>query len=308
MNNLLDIKDDIKKALNEGKPVVALESTIISHGMPYPQNLEMAKKVESIIKDNGALPATIAVLDGVIKVGLEDSELETLAQASDVMKLSKRDIPYALANKKHGATTVSATMMFAKMAGIKVFATGGIGGVHRGINEVLDISRDLEELATTDVTVVCAGAKSILDLENTLEYLETKGVLVVGYKTDELPAFYTRESGLKLPYRVNDALEVAKMMVVQYNQLGFTSGMVVANPIPTSHSMDKAYIDNVIQIALKKAENNKISGKDITPFLLNEIQLSTKGRSLEANLALVYHNAKVAAQIALDYAKLELDE
>ncbi len=303
----LDLKDDIKKAINEGKAVVALESTIISHGMPYPKNLEMAKKVEKIIKDQGALPATIAVLDGVIKIGLNEHDLETLAQASDVLKLSKRDIPYAIANKLHGATTVSATILFAKMAGIKVFATGGIGGVHRGVDKVLDISRDLEELANNEVSVVCAGAKSILDLENTLEYLETKGVLVLGYNTSELPAFYTQKSGFSVPYNAKSSFEVAKMMHVQYNQLGFKTGMVIANPIPDSHSMDKEHIDNVIALALKKAEDNHITGKDITPFLLNEIQLATKGQSLEANLELVYNNALLAAKIAIDYAKLEHD-
>ncbi len=304
----LEIQKDVKKALDEGKAVVALESTIISHGMPYPKNLEMAKKVENIIKKQGAVPATIAVLDGVVKIGLSDQELETLAKAKDVLKLSKRDIPYALANKYHGATTVSATILFAKMAGIKVFATGGIGGVHRGIGKILDVSRDLEELASNEVCVVCAGAKSILDLQNTLEYLETKGVLVLGYNTSELPAFYTQKSGFSVPYHVKSSIEVAKMMHVQYNQLGFNTGMVIANPIPSNYSMDKKHIDNVIALALKKAEDNHITGKAITPFLLNEIQLATKGQSLEANLQLVYNNALLAAKIAIDYASLEQDE
>ena len=298
----IDIHPEVKKALESNQGVVALESTIISHGMPYPDNLTMAEKVEAIVRENGSVPATIAVLDGVVKIGLNPEELKTLATHEDVMKVSRRDIPYLLANRAHGATTVSGTMIFAQMAGIKVFATGGIGGVHRGAEETFDISRDLEELADIDMAVVCAGAKSILDLPKTLEYLETKGVPVLGYGTNELPAFYTRESGLSVDYEVKNPDMVASMMKAKFES-GLKGGMVVANPIPEKDSLSKIYIDNIISAALALAEKKGITGKAITPFLLSEIKDRTDGKSLEANLALVYNNAKVAALIAAAYAK-----
>ncbi len=297
----IDIHPEVKKALESNHGVVALESTIISHGMPYPDNLTMAEKVEAIVRENGSVPATIAVLDGVVKIGLNPEELKTLATHEDVMKVSRRDIPYLLANRAHGATTVSGTMIFAQMAGIKVFATGGIGGVHRGAEETFDISRDLEELADIDMAVVCAGAKSILDLPKTLEYLETKGVPVLGYGTNELPAFYTRESGLSVDYEVKNPDMVASMMKAKFES-GLKGGMVVANPIPEKDSLSKTYIDNIISAALALAEKKGITGKAITPFLLSEIKDRTDGKSLEANLALVYNNAKVAALIAAAYA------
>ncbi len=302
MNNLIKINKDVLKAIEEGMPVVALESTIISHGMPYPENVDMARTVEKIIKDEGAVPATIAIIDGVIKVGLTDEELLYLAQAKGVVKVSKRDFGYVLSKGLTGATTVSATMLVAKMAGIKVFATGGIGGVHRGAENTFDISRDLEELASQDVCVVCAGAKSILDLALTKEYLETKGVELLGYQTKELPAFYTRESGFEVDYEMNSPEEIAALMKTKWT-LGLTGGMVVANPIPEVYSQDKAKMDLVIQEALDKADELGVKGKNITPFLLDYIKTNTQGESLKANLELVYNNARLAAQIAISYIK-----
>lgn len=304
MNPIIDIHPDVQKAIDQGMGVVALESTIISHGMPYPQNFEMAERVETIIKDNGAQPATIAMIDGKIKIGLTKQELSYLSQNKDVMKVSKRDIPYVMTKQLNGATTVSATMIFAQMAGIKVFATGGIGGVHRHAEETFDISRDLEELSMVDITVVCAGAKSILDLPKTLEYLETKGVSVLGYQTDELPAFYTRESGLNVDYRVDDALSVAKLMHAK-DLAQLSGGIVVANPIPKKDSLDKQYINAIIDESLKEAKDKGVSGKDTTPYLLAAIKDKTQGKSLKANLALVYNNASVAALIASAYASIK---
>ena len=294
----IDIRPDIKQAIDNSQPVVALESTIISHGMPYPTNVEMAKHVESIIVGEGAIPATIAILGGVIKVGLTDQELEFLAKSKDVLKVSKRDFGYVVSKGLNGATTVSATMLIAKMAGIQVFATGGIGGVHRGAQETFDISRDLEELANVDVCVVCAGAKSILDLGLTLEYLETKGVEIIGYQTEELPAFYTRESGHKVTYRLDSAKEVAALLQAKWG-LGIHGGVVVANPIPKAYSQDPKFMNEAIDIAINEANKRGIKGKDTTPFLLDYIKNHTAGESLKANLELVYNNAKVAAQIAL---------
>jgi len=300
LNQYMKISSEIRQALINNQPVVALESTIISHGLPYPQNLEMAKKVEDIIRNERAVPATIAIINGVIRIGLDQDALNILAQSQDVMKISRRDIPYALTQGKHGATTVSSTMFFAAQAGIKVFATGGIGGVHRGAHTTFDISADLEELSQTDVAVVCAGAKSILDLPKTLEYLETKGVPVIGYKTDALPAFYTESSDLSVDYRVDDVASIARMMHAKWAQ-GINGGMVIANPIPASDALDKDYINSVIDAAIVKAENQGITGKAMTPFLLDEVQKATKGASLKANLALVYNNALVAAQLAVQY-------
>ncbi|MFA6801514.1 MAG: pseudouridine-5'-phosphate glycosidase [Acholeplasmataceae bacterium] len=303
MNQYIEINEKVKKVLDEKKAVVALESTIISHGMPYPENVDMARTVESIIKNEGAMPATIAIIKGVIKVGLTDEELLYLAQAKDVVKVSKRDLGYVISQGLSGATTVSATMLIAKMAGIKVFATGGIGGVHRGAQTSFDISRDLEELASQEVCVVCAGAKSILDLGLTKEYLETKGVELLGYQTKELPAFYTRESGFEVDYNMSSPLDIAKLMKAKWD-LGLTGGMVVANPIPKPFSQDKAKMDIVIDAALKKAESLGIKGKNITPYLLNEIKINTNGDSLKANLELVYNNAKLAAQIAIAFQNI----
>lgn len=298
----IDIRSDIKKALEEQKPVVALESTIISHGMPYPTNVEMANHVEEIIQQSGAIPATIAIINGVIKVGLTKEELNYLAQAKDVLKVSKRDFGYVISKGLTGATTVSATMLIAHMAGIKVFATGGIGGVHRGAQETFDISRDLEELADVNVCVVCAGAKSILDLGLTMEYLETKGVEVIGYQTDELPAFYTRTSGYQVTYRLDSAQEISDLLKAKWG-LGIKGGIVVANPIPEAHSQDPIAINKVIDIAIDTANKKGIKGKDTTPFLLDFIKTQTKGESLEANLELVYNNARLAALIAIAYTQ-----
>jgi pseudouridine-5'-phosphate glycosidase len=297
MNSLLSAAPEVSAALAAGHPVVALESTIISHGMPYPQNLEMARRVEAIIREEGAVPATIAVADGRIHVGLGDALLERLATAKDVAKLSRRDMGAILASGGLGATTVSATMIAAHLAGIRVFATGGIGGVHRGAETSLDISADLEELARTPVAVVCAGAKSILDLPKTLEYLETRGVPVIGYGTDTLPAFFCRSSGLALALRRDTPEEVAAMLAAQA-VLGFPAGAVIANPIPEAHALPEAEIDAVITAALADADRDGIAGKAVTPYLLARIVELTEGRSLIANIALVENNARVGARIA----------
>lgn len=299
---LLSISKEVQAAFDNNQPVVALESTIISHGMPYPKNVEMAKTVEQIIRDNGAVPATIAIMDGKFKIGLEEEDLELLATAENVAKVSRRDLANVFATKQIGATTVATTMIGAKLAGIKVFVTGGIGGVHRGYEEHLDVSADLEELGQTDVTVVCAGAKAILDLPRTLEYLETKGVPVVGYQTDYLPAFYTRTSEYKLNLRSDSTEEIADMMHYQ-KDLGLTAGILVANPIPEEDEIPHEEIDAIITQALKEEKAAGIKGKDSTPFLLGKIVELTDGRSLETNIALVYNNAKVGAQIAVDYSK-----
>ena len=306
MKNLekyLEIKQEVKEALLNNKPVVALESTIISHGMPYPENVKMAKKVEEIIKSEGAVPATIAIMNGKIKIGLTDEDLEELAQAKDVAKVSRRDIARILASSTLGATTVASTMILAEMAKIKFFVTGGIGGVHRGYEKTLDVSADLEELAQTNVTVICAGAKAILDLPRTMEYLETKGVNVVGYQTKVLPAFYTRESDIKLMSFVDTAQELAKIIYTK-DELDLKGGTLVVNPIPVKDSIEASYINKIIDKAIEESFNQGIEGKDVTPFLLKRIVEETKGKSLEANLALVYNNAKVGAQIAKAYNEI----
>ena len=306
MKNLekyLEIKQEVKEALLNNKPVVALESTIISHGMPYPENVKMAKKVEEIIKSEGAVPATIAIMNGKIKIGLTDEDLEELAQAKDVAKVSRRDIARILASSTLGATTVASTMILAEMANIKFFVTGGIGGVHRGYEKTLDVSADLEELAQTNVTVICAGAKAILDLPRTMEYLETKGVNVVGYQTKVLPAFYTRESDIKLMSFVDTAQELAKIIYTK-DELDLKGGTLVVNPIPVKDSIEASYINKIIDKAIEESFNQGIEGKDVTPFLLKRIVEETKGKSLEANLALVYNNAKVGAQIAKAYNEI----
>lgn len=302
MNKLLSIKPEVSEALEEGKAVVALESTIIAHGMPYPQNVEMAQKTEEIIRENGAVPATIAIIDGKIQIGLNDEQLELLATADDVAKVSRRDLAQILATKKLGATTVASTMIGAELAGIKVFVTGGIGGVHRGYEEHMDVSADLDELAQTPVTVVAAGAKAILDLPRTLEYLETKGVPVLGYGTDYLPAFFSSSSDYKLNARVDSAEELAEIMV-HSDALNFKTGLLVANPIPKADEIPSAEINKIIEEAIKQEQAAGIKGKDSTPFLLSKIVELTEGKSLEANIALVYNNAKVGAQIARAYAQ-----
>ncbi|MTK13994.1 MAG: pseudouridine-5'-phosphate glycosidase [Clostridiaceae bacterium] len=302
LEKYLDIKPEVKKALEEGKPVVALESTIISHGMPYPKNVETAKKVEQILRDKGVTPATIAILDGKLKVGINDEELERLGKSQNVLKTSRRDIPFIVAKKLDGATTVATTMIIAALAGIKVFATGGIGGVHRGAQETFDISADLQELAHTNVAVVCAGAKSILDLGLTLEYLETNGVPVIGFGTEELPAFYTRKSGFKVDYRVDSAKEIADTIKAKWD-LGLNGGLVITNPIPEEDEMDYDTITKAIEDAVKEAEEKGIKGKESTPFLLAKIKEITGGDSLESNIKLVYNNAKLAADVALELSK-----
>ena len=298
MNKYLDIAPEVQKALDEGRPVVALESTIISHGMPYPRNVETALLVEQTIRENGATPATIAVIGGRLKAGLSHEEIEHLGKAGRaVAKASRRDLPALVARGADGATTVTTTMIIAHMAGIKIFATGGIGGVHRGATETMDISADLEELAQTPVMVVCAGAKSILDLGLTLEYLETHGVPVIGYGTEELPAFYTRKSGFAVDYRVDSPEELAAMFKAQ-RDLGYKGGMLVTNPIPEEYSMDKEVIDKAIEEALAQCKAQGVHGKETTPFLLAKVVELTDGDSLDSNIQLVLNNARVAAKTA----------
>ncbi len=298
MNKYLDISPEVQQALAEGRPVVALESTIISHGMPYPKNVETAMLVEQTIRDNGAVPATIAILGGRLKAGLSPEEIEYLGKSGRaVAKVSRRDLPVIVARGADGATTVTTTMMIAHMAGISVFATGGIGGVHRGAETTMDISADLEELAQTPVMVVCAGAKAILDLGLTLEYLETKGVPVIGYGTDELPAFYTRESGLGVDARVDTPEELAAMFTAQRG-MGLKTGMLVTNPIPAEYAMDKATIDAAIDQAMRELREQGVHGKETTPFLLARVVELTGGDSLESNIQLVLNNARLASKTA----------
>ncbi|MDY3080425.1 MAG: pseudouridine-5'-phosphate glycosidase [Oscillospiraceae bacterium] len=300
MNKYLDIAPEVAEALASGKPVVALESTIISHGMPYPKNVETALLVEQTIRDNGAVPATIAIIGGRLKAGLSHEEIEYLGKSGrNVAKASRRDLAALVAAGKDGATTVTTTMIIAHMAGISVFATGGIGGVHRGAETTMDISADLEELASTPVMVVCAGAKSILDLGLTLEYLETKGVPVIGYGTDELPAFYTRQSGFGVDYRADSPEQLAGMFKAQ-KELGMKGGMLVTNPIPEQYAMDKAVIDAAIDQAMKESREQGIHGKETTPFLLAKVVELTGGDSLESNIKLVLNNATLAAKTAAE--------
>lgn len=302
MNKHLDISPEVRKALDEGRPVVALESTIISHGMPYPRNVETALMVEQTIRDNGAVPATIAVIGGRLKAGLSPEEIEYLGKTGrGIAKASRRDLPALVARGADGATTVTTTMIIAHMAGISIFATGGIGGVHRGAETTMDISADLEELAQTPVMVVCAGAKSILDLGLTLEYLETKGVPVIGYGTDELPAFYTRKSGFGVDYRVDSPEQLAAMFRAQ-RELEFRGGMLVTNPIPEEYSMDKAVIDRAIEQALAECREQGVHGKETTPFLLARVVELTGGDSLESNIKLILNNARIAALTACELA------
>ena len=303
MTKYLDISPEVHMALDAGRPVVALESTIISHGMPYPKNVETALLVEQTIRDNGAIPATVAVIGGRLKAGLSQQEIEYLGKTGrGVPKASRRDLPALVARRSDGATTVTTTMIIANMAGIKIFATGGIGGVHRGAQTSMDISADLEELAQTPVMVVCAGAKAILDLGLTLEYLETKGVPVIGYGSYELPAFYTRSSGFNVDYRVDSPEELAGLFRAQ-RELGYKGGMLVANPIPEEYAMDKAVIDAAIEQALCECREQGVRGKDTTPFLLARVAELTGGDSLESNIKLVLNNAKVAALTASALSK-----
>ena len=304
LNAYLDVNPEVAAAVAAGKPVVALESTIISHGMPYPQNVETALNVEKVIRENGAVPATIAILGGRLKAGLTPEEIEYLGKTGQaVTKASRRDLPVIVAKGMDGATTVTTTMMIAHMAGINIFATGGIGGVHRGAETTMDISADLEELANTPVMVVCAGAKSILDLGLTLEYLETHGVPVLGYGTKELPAFYTRRSGFEVDYRVDSPEELAKIFKVQ-RDLGMKGGMLVTNPIPEEYAMDFDVINKAIDEAIADSVRDGIHGKATTPYLLAKVKDLTGGDSLASNIQLVYNNARLAAKTACEYCKL----
>lgn len=303
IENYLDINPDVRDSLAQNRPVVALESTIISHGMPYPQNKETALLVEQIVRDNGAIPATIAIINGKIKVGLNNDEIDYLARSGNkIVKASRRDIPYLLSQKIDGATTVASTMIAADLAGIRVFATGGIGGVHRGASESFDISADLQELSNTNVAVVCAGIKAILDLGLTLEYLETFGIPVLGYKTKELPAFYTQKSGFQVNYKMNSASEIAKLLKTKWD-LNLKGGVLITNPIPKEKQLDYKIMNTAIEAAITEEKKLGIKGKESTPFLLAKVKELTGGLSLKANIELVYNNAKLAAQIAKYYAK-----
>ncbi len=297
----IKIGQHVQEALEKGLPVVALESTIISHGMPYPENVKTALMCEQVIKDNGAVPATIAIIDGVAIVGLSVQEIEYIGKkGEDVVKVSRRDLPYVMAKKLDGATTVSATMILASMAGVEVFATGGIGGVHRKAEITMDISTDLEELGETNVCVVCAGAKAILDLEKTLEYLETKGVLVLGYGTDKLPAFYTRTSEYFVNYRVDNPQEVAEILHNKWS-MGLKGGVLVTNPIPLQYSLDEEMMNKAIKEALEEMDKLHITGKKVTPYLLAKIKELTGGESLKSNIELVLNNCRLASLIASEY-------
>lgn len=304
LNEFLDIAPDVSNALRSGQAVVALESTIISHGMPFPRNVETATAVENTVREHGATPATIAILNGRLKVGLTTAEIELLGRkGQDVTKCSRRDLPFIVSRQQDGATTVAATMIIAAMAGIRVFATGGIGGVHRGVEETMDVSADLEELARSNVAVVCAGVKSILDIGRTLEYLETKGVPIVGFQTDTLPAFYSRDSGFAVDYRVDTAADAATAMRAKWN-MGLNGGMLIGVPIPAQHALASEEIDGVIDDALAEMQQKGIKGKDTTPFLLASIVERTIGRSLDANIQLVLNNAIVASDVAKAFARL----
>jgi pseudouridine-5'-phosphate glycosidase len=306
-NSFLDIHPEVALALEKGNAVVALESTIISHGMPYPQNVETAKKVEDVVRSTGAIPATIAVVNGRLKAGMDVDEIEFIGkQGGAIQKCSRRDLPVLVSKKGHGATTVAATMIIAEMAGISIFATGGIGGVHRGGHVTMDISADLQELARTNVAVVSAGAKSILDIGLTLEYLETLGVPVIGYQTSAFPAFYVRDSGFLVDAHMDDVSLIAKTIRSKW-KMGLNGGLLICNPIPKSEEMQYAEVESAIQKAVLEAQEKKITGKYLTPFLLSRIERLTDGASLKSNVQLVLNNAKLAGQIAVQYAKLVSD-
>lgn len=303
LKQYLDITPEIEAAIESGKPVVALESTILSHGMPYPQNLGFAARVEKVVRDEGAVPATLAIIDGRMKVGLTAPELERMCRAEGVAKVSRRDLPILLAQKGTGATTVASTMIIAALAGIRIFATGGIGGVHRGAQQTMDISADLQELAHTPVAVVCAGAKMILDIGLTLEYLETMGVPVLGLDTDDFPSFYCRKSGFGVDYNAKAPADAARIAKVKWD-LGLAGGLLIGNPVPEEYAMDFDEMSAVIDRALAAAQEAGVRGKDTTPFLLAHIVEYTGGRSLATNIELACHNAQQAARIAVEYAKL----
>ena len=304
-NNHLSLAPEVRAALEDRRPVVALESTIITHGMPYPRNVETAHRVESIVRAAGAVPATCAILDGRLRAGLQPDELEKLGRTGALIpKASRRDLPYLVSRSLDGATTVASTLIIAQLAGIRVFATGGIGGVHRGAATTMDISADLPELARSSVAVVCAGAKSILDLGLTLEYLETQGVPVLGYQTAEFPAFYTRSSGFGVDYRVESALEIAQLLTAKW-ALGLAGGVLIANPVPAEYQLDPEVMKEAIAEALAAAEREQIRGKAITPFLLAKMEALTGGKSLSANIELVCSNARLAGEIAWQLAGLE---
>ena len=301
---LIKINPEVLEALEKNIPVVALESTIISHGMPYPQNVETALNVERIIRENCCVPATIGIIDGVPVFGMNAEEIELFGKTKGIVKVSRRDLPIIMAKKLWGATTVSATMILAKMANIEVFVTGGIGGVHKGAQQTFDISADLQELAHTNVTVVCAGAKAILDLPLTLEYLETQGVPVLGYKSENLAAFYSKDSGLKLDYEMKDEKEIA--LAIKYKrELHLDGGILISNPIEDEYSIDNEFINKYIESAINEANEKHIHGKDVTPFLLKAITDATNNKSLESNIALIYNNAKIGARIAMEYSKIK---
>ncbi len=303
--DLLNIHADVQQALAQKKPVVALESTIISHGMPYPQNVETAIRVEETVRKGGAVPATIAIRDGRLCVGLTTEEIDYLGKAgTDVTKTSRRDIPFIVSTNQDGATTVAATMIIASLAGIEFMATGGIGGVHRGVEETMDVSADLEELARTNIAVVCAGVKSVLDIGRTLEYLETLGVPIVGYQTDTVPAFYARSSGFSVDYRADDAQTIAKALHAKFS-LGLDGAMLITNPVPEAFALDPQEIDATIEQALDEMNRRGITGKDTTPFLLARIADETAGSSLTTNIELVVNNARVAASIAAAYSRIK---
>ena len=303
LNKYLDVREDVLAAIEKGEAVVALESTIISHGMPYPQNVETALQCEKFISERGAIPATIGIIKGRLIVGLTEEEIEYMGKEEGIVKVSRRDLPFIVARGGDGATTVAATMIIAALAGIKVFATGGIGGVHRNAQETFDISADLQELANTNVAVVCAGAKSILDIALTLEYLETYGVPVVGYQTEEFPAFYTRKSGHTVDYKVESAEELAQAIKAKWD-LNLNGGIVVANPIPEADELDSELITQAIDDAVREAEAQGIQGKETTPFLLAKVKDITAGESLTANIELVYNNSRVAAELAVALSRL----
>lgn len=300
--NYISISPEVKEALVQERPIVALESTIITHGMPYPENLRVAQKVEEEVRAQGAIPATIGIIDGKVKIGLTEAELQQLAESEGTWKISRRDLPYAITKKLSGGTTVAATAYAADLIGIAIFATGGIGGVHRGVGEHMDISADLRELGQRDVAVVCAGAKAILDLPRTMEYLETQGVPVVGYQTNELPAFYTRKSGIRLEQRLDTPQEIADLLKAKWG-LKLSGGVLIANPIPEEAALDDTGIHQAIESALDTATAQQISGKHLTPFLLDQVKNFSNGSSLEANIALVRNNARLAAQIAKAFAE-----
>ena len=302
LNNYLDIHPEVENAINNKLPIVALESTIISHGMPYPKNVETAVKVEEIVLANNAIPATIAIIKGRLKVGLTNKEIEFLATNNKVRKISRRDLAIAVSQKLSGSTTVASTMIIANLAKIAVFATGGIGGVHRGAEKTFDISADLEELSKTNVCVVCAGVKAILDIGLTLEYLETKGVPVIGYKTSELPAFYSSKSGFNVDYRIETALDIAEILKTKW-RLSITGGVLVTNPIPKTFELESVMINKAINEAIIEANKENIKGKEITPYLLSKVNEITQGKSLNANIKLIQNNADLAAKIAIHYMK-----